>query len=194
LQHEPKESPAVVTVPLVLLAIPSVVIGYFTIEPVLFGGWLNDAIFVLPENDVLAELGAHFHGPLAMATHAVATVPFWLMVSGFLLASLVYLFRPALADYAAMKLPVLYRLLQNKYYFDEMYQNTFVRRTLQLGNGLWKKADAGLIDGLLVNGSARLMGHLAARLRTWQSGYLYHYAFAMIIGLIGILAFWVVRS
>jgi NADH-quinone oxidoreductase subunit L len=75
-----------------------------------------------------------------------------------------------------------------------MYQNTFVRRSIQLGNGLWKKADAGLIDGWLVNGSAKLMGNLASRIRTWQSGYLYHYAFAMIVGLIGILAFWVVRA
>jgi len=192
--HEAHESPAVVTVPLILLAIPSILIGYFTIEPVLFGGWLDDAIVVLPANDVLSELGAHFHGPLAMATHAVATIPFWLMLTGFLLATLVYRFRPAMADYTAMKLPGLYRLLDNKYYFDELYQNTFVRRAVQFGNGLWKKADAGLIDGWLVNGSARLMGNLAMRLRAWQSGYLYHYAFAMIVGLIGILAFWVVRG
>ncbi len=192
--HEAKESPAVVTVPLILLAIPSVVIGYFTIEPVLFGGWLDDAIFVLPQNDVLAELGSHFDGPMAMATHAVATVPFWLMLGGFVLATLVYQFRPALAEYTAMKLPAIYRMLDHKYYFDELYQKTFVRRTLQFGNALWKKADAGLIDGWLVNGSARLMGNLAGRIRVWQSGYLYHYAFAMIIGLIGILAFWVVRA
>jgi NADH-quinone oxidoreductase subunit L len=194
LQHEPAESPAVVTVPLILLAIPSIAIGYFTIGPILFGGWLNDSIFVAPANDVLGELGEHFHGSLAMASHAVATVPFWLMLAGFVLASLIYLFRPVLADYTAMKLPALNRLLQNKYYWDEFYQNVFVRRTVQLGNGLWKKVDVGLIDGGLVNGSARLMERLAARVRGFQSGYLYQYAFAMIIGLIGILAFWVVRA
>ncbi len=194
LQHEPHESPAVVTVPLILLAIPSVIIGYFTIEPVLFGGWLSDAIHVAPQNDVVAELGTHFHGPMAMGTHALVTVPFWLMVAGFVIATLVYRFRPALADYAAMKLPVLHRLLENKYYFDEFYQSAFVRRSIQLGNGLWKKADAGFIDGWLVNGSARLMGNLAARIREWQSGYLYHYAFAMILGLIGMLTIWVIRS
>jgi NADH-quinone oxidoreductase subunit L len=193
-QHEAKESPLVVTVPLILLAIPSIIIGYFTIQPVLFGGWLSDSIFVAPANDVLAELGSHFQGPLAMATHAISTVPFWLMVAGFVLATLVYRFRPALADYCVARLPALNRLLTNKYYFDELYQNTFVRRTIQLGNGLWKKADAGLIDGWLVNGSARLVGYLSVRIRAWQSGYLYHYAFAMIIGLIGILAFWVVRG
>ncbi|HKJ16351.1 MAG TPA: NADH-quinone oxidoreductase subunit L [Xanthomonadales bacterium] len=194
LPHEAKESPSVVTVPLILLAIPSIIIGYFTIQPVLFGGWLDDAVFVSPGNDVLAELGTHFHGPLAMATHAVQTVPFWLMIAGFLLATLVYRFRPALAEYTTNRLPALNRLLNNKYYFDELYQNTFVRRSIQLGNGLWKKVDAGLIDGVLVNGSAKLMGYLAMRIRTWQSGYLYDYAFAMIIGLIGMLALWVVRG
>ena len=194
LQHEAKESPWVVTVPLVLLAIPSIFIGYFTIGPVLFGGWLGDAIHVAPGNDVLAELGTHFHGPLAMATHAVQTIPFWLMLAGFALATLVYQFRPQLAEYTVARLPALTRLLENKYYFDDLYQNTFVRRSIQLGNGLWKKADAGFIDGWLVNGSARLMGHFSNWVRTLQSGYLFHYAFAMIIGLIGILAFWVVRA
>jgi len=194
LQHEPKESPAVVTVPLILLAIPSIAIAYFTIGPILFGGWLSDSIFVAPANDVMGELGAHFHGPLAMATHAVTTVPFWLMLAGFLLATMIYSFRPVLADYVAMKLPALYRLLESKYYWDEFYQKVFVRRTVQLGNWLWKKVDAGFIDGGLVNGSARLMERLAARVRGFQSGYLYQYAFAMIIGLIGILAFWVVRA
>jgi NADH-quinone oxidoreductase subunit L len=194
LQREAKESPAVVTVPLILLAIPSILIGYFTIGPVLFGGWLSDGIVVAPHNDVLAELNTHFHGPLAMATHAITTIPFWLMLTGLVAATVIYLFRPALADYAAIKLPAMYRLLDHKYYFDELYQKLFVRRTVQLGNGLWKKADAGLIDGWLVNGSARLMGKLATRVRGLQTGYLYQYAFAMIIGLIGILAIWVVRS
>jgi len=190
-QHAPHESPLVVTVPLVLLAIPSVVIGYYTIGPVLFGGWLSDSITVLPQNDVLAALGHHFHGPAAMAKHALQAAPFWLMLSGFVLATAIYQFRPALADFFQQKLPGLYRLLDNKYYFDEMYQKIFVSRVVRIGNSLWMKADDGVIDGWLVNGSARLVGTIAARVRVWQSGYLFHYAFAMIVGLIGILAIWV---
>ena len=191
-QHEAHESPLVVTVPLVLLAIPSVLIGYLTIEPMLFGGWLSDAITVLPKNDVLATVGGHFHGPAAMATHALQTAPFWLMITGFALATAFYLYRPALAATLRQKLPALHRILYNKYYFDEFYQKVFVNRIVQIGNGLWKRADAGLIDGWLVNGSGRLMGNLAERVRLWQSGYLFHYAFAMIVGLIGILAIWVI--
>ena len=191
-QHTPHETPAVVTVPLILLAIPSVLIGYLTIQPVLFGGWLSDAITVLPQNDVLAAVGEHFHGPAAMATHALQTAPFWLMITGFALATGIYLIRPAMAETLRLKLPALHRILYNKYYFDEFYQKVFVSRIVQVGNGLWKRADASLIDGWLVNGSARLMGNLAARVRLWQSGYLFHYAFAMIVGLIGILAIWVI--
>jgi NADH-quinone oxidoreductase subunit L len=191
LQHAPHESPLVVTVPLVLLAIPSIVAGYLTIEPVLFGGWLADSIQVLPHNDVLAAVGEHFHGAAAMATHAVQTAPFWLMLTGFALATVIYLFRPALADRLQQTLPRLHRLLTNKFYVDEFYQKVFVARTIGIGNGLWEKADAGLIDGLLVNGSARLVNSVSAVVRTWQSGYLFQYAFAMIVGLIAILAIWV---
>jgi NADH-quinone oxidoreductase subunit L len=191
LQHAPKESPLVVTVPLILLAIPSIVIGYFTIEPVLFGGWLSESITVLPQNDVVAKVGEHFHGPTAMALHGVQTAPFWLMLGGFALATFIYMVRPATANTLQQKFPKLHALLENKFYVDELYQKLFISRTVSIGNGLWKKADAGLIDGWLVNGSAKLVGNLAARIRVWQSGYLYHYAFAMIIGLIGILAIWV---
>ena len=191
LQHEPKESPLVVTVPLVLLAIPSIVIGYLTVGPVLFGGWLSDSITVLPQNDTLAVVGEHFHGAAAMAMHAVQTAPFWLMLAGFVLATFIYMIRPSMADTLQQKMPRLHRVLENKFYVDELYQKLFVSNTISLGTGLWKKADAGLIDGWLVNGSARLMDNLAARVRVWQSGYLFHYAFAMIVGLIGILAIWV---
>jgi len=191
LQHAPKESPPVVTVPLILLAIPSIVIGYLTIEPVLFGGWLADSITILPQNDVVAAVGEHFHGPTAMATHALQTAPFWLMLAGFALATLIYMVRPALADTLANRFPRLHALLENKFYVDELYQKLFISRTLSIGNGLWKKADAGLIDGWLVNGSAKFVNNLSARVRTWQTGYLFQYAFAMIIGLIAILAIWV---
>ena len=162
-----------------------------TIGPVLFTGWLSDSITVLPGNDVLALTGEDFHGPVAMAKHAIQSAPFWLMIAGFVLATFIYQFRPALADFFGQKLPGIYRLLDHKYYFDELYQKIFVGRCIRIGNGLWKKVDAGVIDDWMVNGSARLMDNLSARIRVWQSGYLFHYAFAMIAGLIGILAIWV---
>jgi NADH-quinone oxidoreductase subunit L len=191
LQHVPHESPLVVTVPLILLAIPSIVIGYMTIEPVLFGGWLSDSVNILPQNDTVAAVGEHFHGPLAMAKHALTTAPFWLMISGFVLATFIYMIRPSVADLLQQKMPRLHRLLENKFYIDELYQKVFVNRIINIGDVLWKKADAGLIDGVMVNGSARLVGNLAARVRLWQSGYLFQYAFAMIVGLIGMIAIWV---
>ncbi len=191
LAHDPEESPLVVTVPLVLLAIPSVFIGWLTIEPVLFGGWLNDSIVVLEKNNVLAELGEHFHGATAMAQHAIYTLPFWLMITGLIAATLIYLIRPSVADAIARRLPFLYRLLDHKYYFDELYLKVFARGGVRLGRSLWHRADAGFIDDGIVNGAARLTKWLAALVRRWQTGFLYDYAFAMIIGLIGILAVWV---
>jgi NADH-quinone oxidoreductase subunit L len=113
------------------------------------------------------------------------------MITGFVLATFIYLVRPSAADQLQQKMPRIYRLLENKFYVDELYQKVFVSRTINIGNVLWKKADAGLIDGVLVNGSARLMGNLAARVRLWQSGYLFQYAFAMILGLIGMITIWV---
>jgi NADH-quinone oxidoreductase subunit L len=189
--HKPKESPLVVTIPLIALAIPSIFIGWMTVEPILFGGWLDDSIFVLDKNNVLAELGHHFHGATAMATHAVSTLPFWLMVTGFVLATVIYQFRPSIADKVRNRLPFLYRLLDHKYYFDEFYRKVFVDGAVKLGRNLWTKADAGFIDNGIVNGSARVVSWMAARVRRWQTGFLYDYAFAMIIGLIGILAVWV---
>ena len=189
--HAPKESPLVVTIPLILLAIPSVLIGWYTIEPVLYGGWLSDSIMVKPENDVLAAVGEHFHGATNMAKHALTTLPFWLMITGFAISTLIYLFRPSIADAIRRRVPFLYRLLDHKYYFDEFYQKVFARGSVRLGRNLWHKADAGFIDDGLVNGSARLVEWMAARVRRWQTGFLYDYAFVMIIGLIGILAVWV---
>jgi NADH-quinone oxidoreductase subunit L len=188
----PKESPLVVTIPLIGLAIPSIFIGYLTIEPILFGGWLtNDgSIFVLEKNDVLAELGHHFHGAAAMATHALQTVPFWLMITGFVLSTAIWLFRPSIAEALRNRMPWLYRVLDHKYYFDEFYRKVFVNGAVNLGRNLWNKADAGLIDNGIVNGSARVVEWVAARVRRWQTGFLYDYAFAMIIGLLGILVVW----
>ena len=191
LAHAPKESPLVVTIPLILLAIPSIVIGWMTIEPVLFGGWLDDSIFVLDKNNVVAEMGKHFHGATAMAMHAVQTLPFWLMITGLVLATIIYQFRPSIADMISKRMPFLHRLLDNKYYFDEFYQKVFASGSVKLGQNLWQKADAGFIDNGIVNGSARVVEWVATRVRRWQTGFLYDYAFAMIIGLIVILAVWV---
>ncbi|GAB4184043.1 MAG: NADH-quinone oxidoreductase subunit L [Wenzhouxiangellaceae bacterium] len=186
------ESPWVVTVPLVLLAIPSVLIGYFTIEPLLFGDFFGNAIQVRPENNVLAELAEHFHGPMAMALHALVTPVFWLVIGGAVLGSFIYLRKPKLADWFVERFHWAHQLLVRKYWFDELYQNVFARGGIGLGRGLWRRADAGLIDGLLVNGSANFTGRMAGLFRYLQSGYLYHYAFMMIVGLIIIVGAFVV--
>jgi len=192
LAHAPHESPLVVTVPLILLAIPSVLIGYFTIEPILFGGWLSDAITVAPGNDVVAKVGEDFHGATALGLHGFVTLPFWLMAAGLVLATLIYRLRPSIADGVRKRFGAIYTLLDHKYYFDEFNQKVFANGTVRLGQGLWKRADAGFIDGWLVNGSAKLIAAVAARVRRWQTGFLYDYAFSMIIGLIAILGVWVV--
>jgi len=140
---------------------------------------------------VLAAVGEHFHGATNMAKHALTTLPFWLMITGFALSTLIYLFRPSIADNIRKRMPFVYRLLDHKYYFDEFYQKVFARGSVRLGRNLWHKADAGFIDDGLVNGSARLVEKVAARIRRWQTGFLYDYAFVMIIGLIGMLAVWV---
>ena len=147
---------------------------------------------MLAHNDVVSELGEHFHGPTAMAVHALGTAPLWLMIGGFVLATIIYRLRPGLPAALQQRMPGLHTILEHKYYFDEAYQKLFVQRAVSLGEGLWHKADAGIIDGWLVNGSARLVGAVSDHVRRWQSGYLFQYAFAMILGLIGMLAFWVV--
>ncbi|HET8898854.1 MAG TPA: NADH-quinone oxidoreductase subunit L [Rhodanobacteraceae bacterium] len=180
LAHAPKESPWVVTVPLMLLAIPSLVIGWPTIEPLLYGGWFGDA--------VVSEAHAEgFHGAWAMIVHGLTAWPFWLMVAGFAVATWVYLFNPAIADRVADTFKPIYRMLSKKYWMDDIQYALFASGGQKLGNGLWKLGDAGLIDGGLVNGSARMVERISSVLRGLQSGYLYHYAFAMVLGLILLL-------
>jgi NADH-quinone oxidoreductase subunit L len=126
-----------------------------------------------------------------MALHSIYTLPFWLMITGLVLSTVIYLFRPSIADAIRSRMPFVYRVLDHKYYFDEFYQKVFANGSVSLGKILWRKADAGFIDNGIVNGSARVVEWVAARVRRWQTGFLYDYAFAMIIGLIGILAVWV---
>ncbi len=181
------ESPKVVWVPLVLLAIPSVVVGWMTVEYMLFGNFFGGAIQVLPQHDVLAAIGKDFHGPLSMVTHGVMGAPFWLALSGFLVAWFVYLKQPALADFVQAKFAWLYRALDRKYWFDEAYLFLFGGGSRGVGKVFWLVGDRALIDGLMVNGSAKSIGWAAGVLRHIQTGFLFHYAIAMILGLLVML-------
>ena len=182
----PHESPAVVTVPLILLAIPSIAAGWF-IGPVLFGGYFGDAIVVAPAHDVLAQMGRGFQGIAAMMTHALGTAPTWLAIGGVATAAYLYLLRPDLPGVIKGKLGFLYTILERKYGFDEAYQWLFGDGAVRFGTGLWKGGDVAVIDGVFVDGSARAVGWFAAVIRTLQSGLIYHYAFAMIIGILVLL-------
>jgi len=160
------------------------VIGYVTVAPVVFGDFFHGSIYVAPEHDVLHHLAGEFHGPAAFAAHGLLVPPFWLVVAGFASAWYIYLRRPERADQLRQRFALLYGILVRKYGFDEFYQAVFATGSRRLGQGLWRYADAGLIDGLLVNGAARLVGWVAAVTRQVQFGYLYHYAFAMILRLL----------
>ena len=184
--HDPHESPAVVTIPLIALAIPSICAGW-VIGYVLFGGYFGKAIVVAPEHDVLGELAREFHGVVGMMTHALSTLPFWLAVGGIATAYYLYMMRPDLPAVIKKRAGVLYRILERKYGFDELYSWLFAGGARMLGTGLWKGGDVGIIDGVFVNGSARLTGWFASVIRHAQSGYIYHYAFAMIIGILVLL-------
>jgi NADH-quinone oxidoreductase subunit L len=183
----PRESPAVVWVPLVLLAIPSALIGWFTVQPMLFGGYFGGAIHVLPAHDVLATLGEEFHGSGAFAISAITSIPLWLALSGIFVAWLFFLKKPALADSAERSFKWLHTIFIDKYGFDWFNEHVIAAFARTLGAGLWKGGDEILIDGAVVNGSARLVGWLSSVVRYAQSGYLYHYAFAMILGLASLL-------
>jgi len=192
-QEHLHETPAVVTVPLILLAIPSVVIGAMTIKPLLFGGVFESAIQVAPNHNVLEHIAAHFHGAMSFALHGLLGLPFMLVLAGFGSAYYLYMMRPDLPDQIQQRFAGLYDVMIRKYLFDEIYQTVFMRGCRSLGTALWKYGDAGLIDGLMVNGAARLVGWFAAVARHVQTGYLYTYAFAMIIGLLILLTWFVAR-
>ncbi|MDS4058706.1 MAG: NADH-quinone oxidoreductase subunit L [Candidatus Contendobacter sp.] len=192
-QEHLHETPAVVTVPLILLAIPSVVIGAMTIEPMLFGDVFEGVIAVAPAHDVLEHVAGHFHGAMNFALHGVTGLPFVLVLAGFGSAFYLYMMKPELPDRIQQRFATLYDIMNRKYLFDEFYQSFFMRGGRNLGTVLWKYADAGLIDGLMVNGAARLVGWISSVVRHLQTGYLYTYAFAMIIGLLILLTWFVAR-
>jgi NADH-quinone oxidoreductase subunit L len=159
----------------------------------LFGEFFNGAIFVTPEHDVLGRLAEEFHGPGLFVVHAMTQLPVYLALLGVLAAWFLYIKRPDLPPVIAARLSLLYRLLANKFYFDEIYQAVFARGSVNVGKALWRVGDVALIDGALVNGSARLVGWMSGILRRMQTGFLYHYAFTMIIGLSVLLAWYVLR-
>ena len=190
--HEPHESPWVVWVPLVLLAIPSVVIGFMTIDPVLFGDLFKGAIFIEEgRHEAMKELAEGFHGPVAMALHGLTAAPFWLALAGVALSWYMYLVNPALPAAIKRAFGPIYRLLDNKYYMDWFNENVIARATRALGTGLWKGGDQGVIDGAIVNGSWKLVGRVASVIRWVQSGYIYHYAFAMLLGVFVLMSYFV---
>ena len=184
----PHESPWVVTLPLVLLAIPSLIIGYLTVQPVLFGGYFGDAIQVLKQNDVLAELASHFHDPASFALAAVGHPPLWLALGGVVAAWYLFLKNPAAAERMGAALRPIGRILDNKYYFDWFNENVLAAGSRLLGRVFWKAGDQAIIDGAMVNGSANLVAALSGLIRRVQTGYLYSYAFWMMIGLAALLA------
>ncbi|MGO4765088.1 NADH-quinone oxidoreductase subunit L [Cupriavidus sp. 2KB_3] len=191
--EKPHESPWVVTLPLVLLAIPSVIIGAIAIEPMLFGEFFKhgvafkDVIFVGENHHAMEELREAFHGWVPMAIHSLTTPVLWLAIAGVVLSWFFYMKRPDIPAAIQQRFSGLYKLLDNKYYMDAFNQAVFARGARLLGTGLWKGGDQGLIDGLFVNGSARVVASFAAASRYLQSGYIYHYAFAMILGMLVLL-------
>ncbi len=189
---KPHETPWVVTVPLVLLAIPSVLIGYFTIDPMLFGDFLKDAIRVNNElHPAVSEFAEEFHGSFAMALHAFSTLPFYLALGGAVSAYYMYMVNPALPAAIAKALRPLVVILENKYYMDWINENILAKAARGLGIGLWKGGDRGIIEGAVVNLSWKLVGLVAGLVRRGQTGFLYHYAFVMIAGVLAFMTYFV---
>ncbi|WP_374320590.1 NADH-quinone oxidoreductase subunit L [Aquabacterium sp.] len=190
--HTPHESPWVVTVPLLLLAIPSVVIGFLTIEPMLFGDFLKSAVHLnLERHPAMEELAHEFHGATAMALHAFTSLPFILALSGVVCAYVFYMVAPQIPAFFAKVLRPVIVVMENKYFMDWINENIIAAGARLLGRGLWKVGDVGLIDGLIVNGSAKLVGLTGSLVRLFQTGYLYHYALVMILGVFALMTWFV---
>ena len=186
---EPHESPWVVTLPLIALAVPSVVLGAIAIGPMLFGDYFKGVIAVDPGHPAMATLASHFHGALALGLHSIQTLPFWLALAGVGMAAYFYLVNPAVPARLAAQFSAIHRLLDQKYFMDRFNDIVFAGGARLIGGQLWKRADQGLIDGFLVNGSARVVAAIASIMRIGQTGYLYHYAIAMILG-VALMLWW----
>ncbi|MBE8190278.1 MAG: NADH-quinone oxidoreductase subunit L [Candidatus Thioglobus sp.] len=188
--NSPQESALSITVPLIILAIPSALIGYFTVEPMLFAGWLDGAISVGANHYSMLELKGQFRGASALIVHSVQTPAFWMMLAGAGTAWLFSLHKTHWADWVQRKFSYVNYVLKSLYGFDRLNEIVFVGGVKKMGNFLWKVTDMGLIDKLLVNGSAKFVGFVGRIVRPLQTGYVYHYAFFMIVGLLIILT-WV---
>ncbi|MBU1977582.1 MAG: NADH-quinone oxidoreductase subunit L, partial [Gammaproteobacteria bacterium] len=188
---KPHESPWVVTLPLILLAIPSAVIGYITIQPMLFGDYFQGAIFVSGNHPAMQELMHEFHGAFSMAIHALTTLPFWLALAGAGTAWFFYMKRPDIPEAIKQRFSLIYSVLERKYGFDEFNDWFFAGGARLIGRSLWKGGDVAVIDGFFVNGTARMIGWFSTLTRRLQSGYIYHYTFAMIIGVFVLMTLFV---
>jgi NADH-quinone oxidoreductase subunit L len=187
--QKPHESPFVVWFPLVMLAIPSVLIGYLTIQPMLHGDFFKGVIFIGENHEAMKILGEEFHGPMAMALHSLTTAPLWLMLAGVASAYYCYMVNPRVPAWFYAKFTAIHTLLDNKYYMDKFNEVVFAGGARMLGNGLWNVGDKTLIDGMLVNGSAKVVNWFSKLARLGQTGYIYHYAFVMILGILGFLVY-----
>ena len=191
--HAPHESPAVVTWPLILLAIPSIAAGW-TIGTVLYGGYFGSSIFISPGHEGMAEMAKEFHGVIGMMLHGFTTLPFWFALAGAATAWYLYIVNPELPAVLRQKAGVLVTILEEKYGFDRFNDWFFAGGARAIGGGLWKIGDVAIIDGFMVNGTARVVGWIAGLMRLFQTGYIYHYAFTMIIGAFGLLSWWFLRT
>ena len=183
------ESPWVVTLPLVVLAIPTIGAGWF-IGPIVFGSYFDGAIHVLPQHDAITQLGAEFTGVFGMMIHALSTAPFWLSVAGIFTAWYLYIARTDLPEKIKQRMLPVYTLLDRKYYIDEFYSWLFAGGSRALSSTLWKYGDIKIIDGFFVNGTARVVAWTAMLVRRFQTGYIYHYAFSMIVGVFILITLW----
>ncbi|WP_310180685.1 NADH-quinone oxidoreductase subunit L [Duganella sp. 3397] len=187
--QKPHESPFVVWFPLVMLAIPSVIIGYLAIGPMLHGDFFKNVIFVGENHKAMEILGEEFHGAMAMTIHSLTTLPLWLAIAGVASAYYCYMINPRVPAWFFAKFTAVHTLLENKYYMDKFNEVVFAGGARLLGNGLWNVGDKTLIDGLLVNGSAKVVNWFSKLARVGQTGYIYHYAFVMILGILGFLVY-----
>ena len=191
--QNPHESPLVVTLPLMLLAIPSVIIGYLTIQPMLYGDFFKDVIFVdNAAHPVMHEMAQEFHGAMAMVTHSITSPVLYLAIGGVAAAWFLYCAAPQLPAKIQAACKPIYRLLENKYYLDAIYFAVFARGARVLGNLFWKVGDTMIIDNGIVNGAARAVGSIAAQVRKMQTGFVYTYAATMVFGLLVMIVafFW----
>ena len=190
---KPHESPWVVTLPLVLLAIPSAILGYFGVEKIVHGDWFKGVIAVTQEHDTLSALTAKFHGPLGMAIHGLSTLPLFLALLGIALSYYLYVINPALPAKLRKQFSGIVTILEEKYYFDRFNNFFFSGGARKLGEGLFRYGDRAMIDGAMVNGSARGVAMLSGVMRHLQTGYVYHYAFVMVAGVLAFLTWLLLR-